>query len=118
MTEACIVGWAHSPFGKLEDPDIESLIGRVAGSAIEDAGIAPGEIEASFISLFKDTSVLSVITVAELMKYTGDIISVTFRPFTFYLIAAFIYWGLCLLYEYGIHRRVEARFKKAYRPAF
>ena len=33
MTEACIVGWAHSPFGKLEDPDIESLIGRVAGAA-------------------------------------------------------------------------------------
>ena len=21
MSEACIVGWAHSPFGKLEDPD-------------------------------------------------------------------------------------------------
>ena len=34
MTEACIVGWAHSPFGKLDDPDIESLIGRVAGAAI------------------------------------------------------------------------------------
>ncbi len=33
MTEACIVGWAHSPFGKLDDPDIESLIGRVAGAA-------------------------------------------------------------------------------------
>ena len=54
MTEACIIGWAHSPFGKLEDPDIESLIGRVAGAAIEDAGIAPGEIEASFISLFNN----------------------------------------------------------------
>ena len=77
----------------------------------------PG-ISNTLISLFKDTSVLSVITVAELMKYTGDIISVTFRPFTFYLIAAFIYWGLCLLYEYGIQRRVEARFKKAYQPAF
>ncbi len=25
MTEACIVGWAHTPFGKLEDPDVESL---------------------------------------------------------------------------------------------
>ena len=30
MTEACIVGWAHSPFGKLEDPDAEGLIARVA----------------------------------------------------------------------------------------
>ena len=42
MTEAAIVGWAHSPFGKLEDP-IRSLIGRVAGAAIEDAGISPTE---------------------------------------------------------------------------
>ena len=52
MTEACIVGWAHSPFGKLDDPDIESLIGRVAGAAIADAGIAPEEIDASFVGLF------------------------------------------------------------------
>ncbi len=49
MTEACIVGWAHSPFGKLDDPDVESLIGRVAGAAIADAGIAANEIDASFV---------------------------------------------------------------------
>jgi len=54
MTEACIVGWAHSPFGKLEDPDIESLIGRVAGAAIEDAGIAPADIDGTFVSLFNN----------------------------------------------------------------
>jgi len=54
MSEACIVGWAHSPFGKLEDPDIESLIGRVAGAAIADAGIAPAEIDASFVGLFNN----------------------------------------------------------------
>jgi acetyl-CoA C-acetyltransferase len=52
MTEACIVGWAHSPFGKLEDPDVESLMGRVAGAAIADAGIAPDEIDAVFVGLF------------------------------------------------------------------
>ena len=54
MTEACIVGWAHTPFGKLDDPDIESLIGRVAGAAIADAGIAPHEIEGTFLSLFNN----------------------------------------------------------------
>lgn len=54
MPEACIVGWAHSPFGKLDDPDIESLMGRVAGAAIADAGIAPGDIDASFVSLFNN----------------------------------------------------------------
>src|SRR5487761_2502424 len=54
MTEACIVGWAHSPFGRLDDPDVESLIGRVAGAAIEDAGVAPADIDAAFVSLFNN----------------------------------------------------------------
>ena len=54
MPEACIVGWSHSPFGKLDDPDIESLIGRVAGAAIADAGIAATDIDASFVSLFNN----------------------------------------------------------------
>jgi len=49
MTEACIVGWAHSPFGKLEDPDVESLIARVAEAAILDAGIAPAEVDGVFV---------------------------------------------------------------------
>ncbi|HKM63725.1 MAG TPA: acetyl-CoA acetyltransferase [Acidisphaera sp.] len=52
MSEACIVGWAHSQFGKLDDPDVESLIGRVARAAIEDAGVAPGEIDGVFVGLF------------------------------------------------------------------
>ncbi len=54
MTEACIVGWAHTPFGRLEDPDIESLIGRVANAAIADAGIAPHEVDGTFLSLFNN----------------------------------------------------------------
>ena len=37
---ACIVGWAHTPFGKLERESVESLIVRVAGEALADAGIA------------------------------------------------------------------------------
>ena len=53
MSEACIVGWAHSPFGKLEDsPDLETLIARVARAAIEDAGLAPEEIDAGFVGVF------------------------------------------------------------------
>jgi acetyl-CoA C-acetyltransferase len=54
MTEACIVGWAHTPFGKLEDPDVESLIGRVARAAIEDAGIAATEIDGIVVGLFNN----------------------------------------------------------------
>jgi len=52
MSDACIVGWAHTPFGKLEDPDVESLIGRVARAAIEDAGVAPAEIDGVFVGVF------------------------------------------------------------------
>ncbi len=52
MTEACIVGWAHSPFGKLEDPDVESLMGRVTGAAIEDAGIEARDIDGVFVGVF------------------------------------------------------------------
>jgi acetyl-CoA C-acetyltransferase len=52
MTEACIVGWSHTPFGKLEEADAEALIGRVARAAIEDAGVAPTEIGAIFVGHF------------------------------------------------------------------
>jgi acetyl-CoA C-acetyltransferase len=49
---ACIVGWAHTPFGKLDDPDIESLFGRVARAAIDDAGIGAAEVDAAFVGVF------------------------------------------------------------------
>ncbi|MDA8252639.1 MAG: acetyl-CoA acetyltransferase [Rhodospirillales bacterium] len=54
MTEACIVGWSHTPFGKLDAPDAEALIGQVARAAIEDAGIAPAEIGAIFVGHFNN----------------------------------------------------------------
>ncbi|MEM7024383.1 MAG: acetyl-CoA acetyltransferase [Pseudomonadota bacterium] len=42
---ACIVGWTHTPFGKHEGEDVESLIVRVARDAIEDAGLEPSDID-------------------------------------------------------------------------
>jgi acetyl-CoA C-acetyltransferase len=42
---ACIVGWAHTPFGKLTDETVESLIMRVAGAALADAGIAANDVD-------------------------------------------------------------------------
>jgi acetyl-CoA C-acetyltransferase len=42
---ACIVGWAHTPFGKLSDDTVESLIVRVAGEALADAGIGPKDVD-------------------------------------------------------------------------
>jgi acetyl-CoA C-acetyltransferase len=54
MSEVCIVGWAHTPFGKLDEPDAEALIARVAGLAIADAGIAAAEVDGVFVGLFNN----------------------------------------------------------------
>ena len=54
MTEACIVGWAHTPFGKLDDPDVESLMDRVGGAALADAGIDAGAVGAVFVGTFNN----------------------------------------------------------------
>src|SRR5580704_11428813 len=42
---ACIVGWAHTPFGKLSGETVESLIVRVATEALADAGVAAGDVD-------------------------------------------------------------------------
>src|SRR5436305_10043288 len=41
---ACIVGWAHTAFGRLEGETVESLITRVTRDALADAGIEPAEL--------------------------------------------------------------------------
>jgi acetyl-CoA C-acetyltransferase len=42
---ACIVGWAHTPFGKLSGESVESLIVRVTGEALADAGVAARDVD-------------------------------------------------------------------------
>src|SRR6201996_910936 len=42
---ACIVGWAHTPFGKLAGETVESLIVQVATQALADAGIAAKDVD-------------------------------------------------------------------------
>jgi acetyl-CoA C-acetyltransferase len=42
---ACIVGWAHTPFGKLDNETLESLIVRVTNEALDHAGIGPKDVD-------------------------------------------------------------------------
>ena len=42
---ACIVGWNHTPFGRHEGEDVESLLVRVAKDAVADAGLGPDDID-------------------------------------------------------------------------
>ena len=48
----CIVGWAHTRFGRLEGEDIESLICGVASDAVADAGVGPEDVDAIYVGLF------------------------------------------------------------------
>ncbi|RZS53127.1 acetyl-CoA acetyltransferase [Sphaerotilus mobilis] len=47
-----IVGWAHTPFGKLDALDTEALFGAVARPAIENAGLTPADIDGVFVGHF------------------------------------------------------------------
>ncbi len=49
---AAIVGWAHTPFGKLAEESVESLIVRVAGEALNDAGIAAKDVDEILLGHF------------------------------------------------------------------
>src|ERR1700744_488563 len=45
----CIVGWAHSKFGRHDDRDVESLIVEVAQGALADAGVSGADIDAVYL---------------------------------------------------------------------
>src|SRR5215475_7497340 len=49
---ACIIGWAHTPFGKLEGETVESLIVRVVNAALADAGIGPADVDEMVLGHF------------------------------------------------------------------
>ncbi len=49
---ACIVGWAHLPFGRREEPDVESLIRGVVSDAMSDAGVGAEDIDSIHVGLF------------------------------------------------------------------
>ena len=59
-------------------------------------------------SLIKDTSLVSVIAVTELMLATKELISTTFQPFPLYLAAAGVYWVLSSSFE-QVQRWMERR---------
>jgi len=42
---ACIVGWAHLPFGRNDTETVESLIVKAASEALAHAGLAPADID-------------------------------------------------------------------------
>jgi cystine transport system permease protein len=75
--------------------------------------VAVPSMSNTLISLIKDTSLVSVITMTELMLTTKDVIATTFRPLPLYIAAAAIYWCMSLAFE-AVQRRAERRLNRAH----
>ena len=75
--------------------------------------LAVPSLSNSLISLIKDTSLVSVIAVSELMLATREVIATTFQPFPLYLAAAGIYWAMSAFFE-ALQKRLERRLNRSY----
>lgn len=65
----------------------------------------------NLIALLKDTAIVSVIGITELVHASQQAISETYSPFEFYITAAVIFYILNLILEAGLHwmeKKVEA----------
>jgi acetyl-CoA C-acetyltransferase len=49
---ACIIGWAHTPFGRLDGETVESLVVRAATEALGDAGVAASDVDEILLGHF------------------------------------------------------------------
>ena len=75
--------------------------------------LAVPSLSNSLISLIKDTSLVSVIAVSELMLATREAIATTFQPFPLYIAAAAIYWAMSASFE-GLQKKIELRLNRSY----
>ena len=73
--------------------------------------VALPSLSNTLIGLVKDTSLVSVITVVELLRSAQLVIARTFEPFGPYLAAALIYWLISSLLEL-VQKALERRFSR------
>src|ERR1700719_1862770 len=76
---ACIVGWAHTPFGKLSGETVESLIVRVATDALADAGVAASEVDEIVLGHFNAGFSAQDFTASLVLQASPDL---RFKPAT------------------------------------
>ncbi len=70
---ACIVGWAHTPFGKLSNETVESLIVRVAADALADAGVGPKDVDEIVLGHFNAGFSAQDFTAALVLQASPDL---------------------------------------------
>ncbi len=70
---AAIVGWAHTPFGKLNGETVESLIVRVAGEALADAGVSAKDVDEIVLGHFNAGFSAQDFTAALVLQASPDL---------------------------------------------
>ena len=75
------------------------------------ARIAVPSLSNTLISLVKDTSLVSVVLVTELLREAQILAGQTFQYFTLYGVAAVYYWVVCLVLSFG-QTRLETRLSR------
>ncbi len=75
----CIVGLAHSPFGKLDTESVESLVVRVANDALKDAGIEARDVDEIVLGHFNAGFSAQDFTASLVLQASPDL---RFKPAT------------------------------------
>jgi len=70
---ACIVGWAHTPFGKLSGATVESLIVQVASAALADAAVAAADVDEIVLGHFNAGFSAQDFTAALVLQASPDL---------------------------------------------
>jgi acetyl-CoA C-acetyltransferase len=76
---ACMVGWAHTPFGRLDGETVESLVVRVADAALRDAGIAAADVDEILLGHFNAGFSAQDFTASLVLQASPDL---RFKPAT------------------------------------
>jgi acetyl-CoA C-acetyltransferase len=76
---ACIIGWAHTPFGRLENESVESLVTGAAIAALDDAGIAAADVDEILLGHFNAGFSAQDFTAALVLQASSDL---RFKPAT------------------------------------
>ena len=69
-----------------------------------------------WINLLKDTALVSVIALNDLMRMANVAVGTTKKPFVFFLTVCLIYWAICILFECCL-ARMEKRANRSLRAA-
>src|SRR5882762_7814280 len=76
---ACIIGWAHTPFGRLDTETVESLIVGAAKAALDDAGIAAADVDEILLGHFNAGFSAQDFTASLVLQASPDL---RFKPAT------------------------------------